>query len=63
MIPKGLSIVAWPSGHGLDCEEAISFAEDHDVGVMVEKFPLDQANEALQKMLENKVRFRAVLVP
>lgn len=63
MIQKGLSIVAWPSGHALDCEEAIAFAENHDVGVMVEKFSLDQANEALQKMIENKVRFRAVLVP
>jgi D-arabinose 1-dehydrogenase-like Zn-dependent alcohol dehydrogenase len=63
MIQKGLSITAWPSGHALDCQEAIAFAENHGVGVMIEKFTLDQANEALQKMIENKVRFRAVLVP
>jgi D-arabinose 1-dehydrogenase-like Zn-dependent alcohol dehydrogenase len=26
MIQKGLSIAAWPSGHALDCEEAIEYA-------------------------------------
>lgn len=29
-----------------DVEEAIEFAEVHDVKCMVEKFPLDKANEA-----------------
>src|ERR1700761_5409033 len=56
MIAKGLSIVAWPSGHALDCAEAIAFAQVHGVKCMIEKFSLDQANEALQKMVENKVR-------
>lgn len=56
MIHFGLSIVAWPSGHALDCEEAIDFARVHDVKVMVEKFPLD-------KMVSGKVRFRGVVVP
>ncbi|KIV93601.1 hypothetical protein PV10_04803 [Exophiala mesophila] len=63
MIQKGLGIQAWPSGHSLDSEEAISFAHLHGVNCMVEKFPLDQANEALKHMLEGKVRFRGVLVP
>lgn len=63
MIQKGLSIVAWPSGHAMDCEDAISFAQVHDVKCMVEKFSLDQANEALDHMNSGKVRFRGVLVP
>ncbi|KAK4946691.1 hypothetical protein LTR10_014193 [Elasticomyces elasticus] len=63
MIQLGLSIVAWPSGHALDSEEAIEFARVHDVNVMIEKFPLDKANEALDHMVKGKVRFRGVLVP
>lgn len=63
MIQKGLSIVAWPSGHSLDSEEAIQFAQLHNINCMVEKFSLDQANEALEHMEKGKVRFRGVLVP
>ena len=29
----------------------------------LEKFPLDKANEALEKMVSGKVRFRGVLIP
>ncbi|KAL2438663.1 Alcohol dehydrogenase patD [Exophiala dermatitidis] len=63
MIQKGLSLTAWPSGHALDSEEAIEFAQVHNVNVMIEKFPLDKANEALEKMVAGKVRFRGVLIP
>jgi D-arabinose 1-dehydrogenase-like Zn-dependent alcohol dehydrogenase len=63
MIHKGLSIQAWPSGHALDSEEAISFAQVHGVNCMIEKFPLEKANEALEKMSSGKVRFRGVLIP
>jgi D-arabinose 1-dehydrogenase-like Zn-dependent alcohol dehydrogenase len=61
MIGKGLSIVAWPSGHALDSEEAIDFAMRHGVSCMIEKFSLDNANEALEHMVSGKVRFRGVL--
>ena len=61
MIAKGLSVGAWPAGHVLDAEEAISFAQVHRVHCMVEKFPLDRANEALEHMMSGKVRFRCVL--
>jgi D-arabinose 1-dehydrogenase-like Zn-dependent alcohol dehydrogenase len=61
MIQKGLSIVAWPSGHALDCEEAIDFATRHGVNCMIERFKLDDANEAFNHMLTGKARFRAVI--
>ncbi|EKG10580.1 Alcohol dehydrogenase superfamily zinc-containing [Macrophomina phaseolina MS6] len=61
MIGKGISVRGWPSGHALDAEEAIAFAQTHGVHCMVEKFPLSQANEAFEHMLSGKVRFRAVL--
>ena len=43
-------------------EEAISFAQVHDVHCMVEKFALKDANKAFDIMMGGKVRFRAVLV-
>ncbi|KAL8857571.1 MAG: hypothetical protein Q9178_005899 [Gyalolechia marmorata] len=61
MLGKGLSVTSWPSGHAMDSEEAISFARLHDVNCMVEKFPLERANEAYEHMLNGKARFRAVI--
>ncbi len=61
MLGKGLSVTSWPSGHAMDSEEAISFARLHNVNCMVEKFPLERANEAYEHMLNGKARFRAVI--
>jgi D-arabinose 1-dehydrogenase-like Zn-dependent alcohol dehydrogenase len=61
MIMKGISVHGWPSGHALDSEEAIEFAEHQGVKCMVEPFPLEKAQEAMDYMLSGKVRFRAVL--
>ncbi|KAL8770845.1 MAG: hypothetical protein Q9209_003496 [Squamulea sp. 1 TL-2023] len=61
MLMKGLSVTSWPSGHAMDSEEAISFARLHDVNCMIEKFPLEKANEAYEHMLNGKARFRAVI--
>lgn len=49
-------------GHALDTEEAIQFAQTHDVNCMIEEFPLEKANDALKHMEDGKVRFRSVLV-
>ncbi|KAF2669863.1 alcohol dehydrogenase [Microthyrium microscopicum] len=62
MITKATSIHGWPSGHNLDTQEAIEFAQRFDVNCMIEKFPLDKAQEALEHMTSGKVRFRGVLV-
>ncbi|KAL9040130.1 MAG: hypothetical protein Q9180_002102 [Flavoplaca navasiana] len=61
MIQKGLSVTSWPSGHAMDCEEAIAFARLHNVNCMIEKFPLEKANEAYEHMKDGKARFRAVI--
>ena len=61
MIGKAVSIGGWSSGHALDSEECIRFAQIQGVKVMVEKFPLEKAQEAVDYMLSGKVRFRAVL--
>ncbi|KAK5122059.1 hypothetical protein LTR85_004305 [Meristemomyces frigidus] len=61
LVSKALSVCGWPSGHALDSEEAIAFAETHGVECMVETFPLEKANEAMEHMMSGKARFRAVL--
>lgn len=62
MIGGGLSVHSWPSGAMLDCEQAIAFAQHHKVNCMIEKFPLDKAQEAYEHMLSGKARFRVVIV-
>ena len=41
--------------------EMLSIAERFGIKPIVETFPLPQANEAMQKVRDNKVRYRAVL--
>lgn len=59
LVRNALSLSGWPSGHALDSEEAIAFARTHGVRCMVEKFPLDNAQKAMDYMMSGKVRFRA----
>ena len=62
MITNGNSVHGWPSGSAVDCEDAISVAKTQDIKCLIEKFPLEKAQEAYEHMLEGKARFRAVLV-
>ncbi|KAK5659006.1 hypothetical protein OQA88_1093 [Cercophora sp. LCS_1] len=61
MLKHGLSVQVWPSGHARDSEDAIEFTKNQGVDCLIEKFPLEKANEAYQAMMANKVRFRAVI--
>ena len=58
---SGKSIDGWPSGSSIDSEDTLRFSELTGVRPRIEKFPLEKAEEAFTKMMENKVRFRAVL--
>lgn len=62
LIMGGRSVHGWPSGHALDSEEAIDFAEKQGVKCMIEKFPFDQVEDAVKHMESGKVRFRSVIV-
>ena len=62
MIHGALGVQAWPSGHAIDSEEAIEFAQIHGVKCLVEKFKLQDAQKAIDHMLSGNVRFRGVLV-
>jgi D-arabinose 1-dehydrogenase-like Zn-dependent alcohol dehydrogenase len=61
MISKRQSIQVWPSGHAKDSEETLRFAAGTGVRPMTETFPLEKANEALERMESGKARFRAVI--
>jgi D-arabinose 1-dehydrogenase-like Zn-dependent alcohol dehydrogenase len=60
---SGKSIAGWPSGSAIDSEETVAFSVLTGVRPRVEVFKLEQAEQALAKMLENRVRFRSVLTP
>ena len=60
---SGKTIAGWPSGTAIDSEETLNFSALSGVRPQIERFKLEQADEAFSKVMENKVRFRAVLVP
>lgn len=55
------SVAGWASGHAMDSQDTMNFSHLTGIKSMIEVFPLEKANEAFQKMMENKVRFRSVL--
>jgi D-arabinose 1-dehydrogenase-like Zn-dependent alcohol dehydrogenase len=55
------SIIGWPSGTSMDSQDTLSFSVLSGVRSMNETFPLERANEAYERMMSGKVRFRAVL--
>ena len=60
---SGKSIAGWPSGSSIDSEETMAFSVLTGVRPRIEVFKLEQAEQAFGKMMENRVRFRAVLTP
>jgi propanol-preferring alcohol dehydrogenase len=60
---SGKTIAGWPSGSSIDSEETMAFSALTSVRPRIETFKLEQAEQAFAKVMENKVRFRAVLAP
>lgn len=54
-------VQGWTSGQASDSTDTLRFAAQAKIRPLIEVFPLDQANEAYQKMIRRKVRYRAVL--
>ncbi len=61
MIQGSKRIQGWASGIPADSEDTLRFAEQTGVRPMIEKFPLDQVNEAYARMMSGKTQFRVVL--
>ena len=60
---SGKTLAGWPSGSSIDSEEAVAFSVLTNVRARVEVFKFEQAEEAFAKVMENRIRFRAVLTP
>ena len=58
---SGKRIQGWPSGSAIDSEDTMEFSALTGVRPRTETFALEQANEGFAKVMENTVRFRAVL--
>ncbi len=55
------SIVGWPSGTAKDSEECMNFCALTGIRPMIETYQFEKANEAYQRMMSGKARFRVVL--
>ena len=55
------SISGWPSGDAKDSEDTLHFSALTDITPKIETFPLEEANEAYERMINNEARFRVVL--
>jgi alcohol dehydrogenase, propanol-preferring len=57
------SVAGWPSGTAKDSEDTLQFSALTGTTPMIEEYPLDKVNEAYDRMIDNKARFRVVLIP
>ena len=62
LIGKRTGLYGWPSGSSIDSEDTMKFAAMTGVRPMTETFPLERAQEAYDRMISNKARFRVVLI-
>jgi D-arabinose 1-dehydrogenase-like Zn-dependent alcohol dehydrogenase len=55
------AIEGWYSGTSIDAQDTLEFSALSGVRSMNERYPLEKANEAYERMLSGKARFRVVL--
>jgi propanol-preferring alcohol dehydrogenase len=60
---SGKTIAGWPSGSSIDSEDTLAFCALTGVRPRIEVFPLERAEDAFALVMQNRVRFRAVLTP
>ena len=57
------SVGGWPSGDARDSQDTLEFSALRDIEPMIETYPLEEADEAYERMLSNDARFRVVIEP
>jgi D-arabinose 1-dehydrogenase-like Zn-dependent alcohol dehydrogenase len=55
------SVKGWYSGTSIDSQDALAFSARTGVRSMNETFPLERVNDAYERMMSGKARFRVVL--
>ena len=58
---KSAAIRGWYSGVARDSEDTLRFSQLNGVTSMNEVYPFDRAQEAYDRMMSGKARFRVVL--
>lgn len=61
LIMGNRSVEGWYSGTSIDAEDTLNFSVLAKVQSMNETYPLEKANEAYERMISGKARFRVVL--
>jgi alcohol dehydrogenase len=61
LLMKRAAVKGWYSGTSIDSEDTLRFSRLNNVASMNEIYPLDQAQEAYDRMMSGKARFRVVL--
>ncbi len=63
LIPKRTSLIGSAVGNRKELREVLALAAQGRIRARVEMYPLEQVNEALDRVRQGKARFRAVLTP
>ncbi len=61
LVMQRQSVRGWPSGTSIDSEDTLKFSSLTGVLPLIEKYPLDRAAEAYERMMSGKARFRVVI--
>lgn len=61
LIAGSRKVAGWASRTAKDSEETMEFSALFGVRPMIEKYPLEKANEAYDQMISGRARFRGVL--
>jgi D-arabinose 1-dehydrogenase-like Zn-dependent alcohol dehydrogenase len=61
LILQNRAIQGWASGSSIDWEDTLNFSVLTGVRPMIERYPLEKAAEAYERMISGKARFRVVL--
>lgn len=61
LIGKRSGLYGWPSGSSIDSEDTMKLSAMTGVRPMIETFPLEKAQQAYDRMMSNKARFRVVI--
>jgi len=56
-------VSGWSTGHARESQDTLEFSELRDIEPETETFSLEEYREAYEKMMENEIRFRAVVLP
>ncbi len=57
------SVAGWASGTAKDSEDTLQFSALHETLPRIETYPLEEVDEAYDRMINNEARFRVVLEP